>query len=203
VEVIDPKAWRDEGVIFRPTQPTEDFIVEGQYAMCVSGPSFQYMRLRMVTAPPRGPFPPIEEWGKFGDSEHTRLYRGKLSDNYRLVTAAWPHAGSLGIWCFRDHYWSTMAKTLLIPPAPPYGIVAGNPTVIEVGDEYHVVFEGRGADVRWHLYHAVFDEMPGPIKSVTPLGPGANPSLAQHGDEVLLYYSDPDFNVALKSQKLP
>ena len=124
--MIDPEKWKDEGVIFEPSQPTEDFVVDHTMtAWYVSGSGFHALRLHVArAASPRGPF--LESRG-FPSSHHTRLYRGRVDDKTMLVTAAFPNACALGIWCFtewRDFY----KKELIIRPEPPYSAVAGNPT---------------------------------------------------------------------------
>lgn len=209
---IDPNKWQDEGVIYRPATPLEDFVVLPSHklkvleAVFVAGPDFQHLRLhRMNAASPRGPFKNPHQITDRRDA-HTRLYSTQPWEGNLFVTAAWPRAGSLGIWHFwKNSDWGSgvWEKRLIIPPEGPYSAVAGNPTsyyeLVDDETRWHVVFEGRSETSGWQLFHAVFGSLFDNPR-VAHLGPGANPRLARHGEEVFLYYSDTNFDVALKTQ---
>lgn len=121
---------------------------------------------------------------------HIRLYRGKVNDTTRLITAIRPGLPHGGIWVFRDAPFG-MIKSVLIEPkyGSLYSVVAGNPCVIWDGTEYNIFFEGRNDTVYWRLFQAVWDGMDGVRVIDTPLFDGANPSILKHDGKYYLFYS--------------
>lgn len=190
-------SWTHHGITWkRGTEAIEDFIAirhqDGWLARYVIGDSFQNLRFASAIGPSiMGPWSEV-----FRDDRdhhgHERLYRGVFEYGRYLITAAWPNVGSLGLWHFFD-LGGVMMKQLVLTPRSPFETVAGNPAVLKIDNwNARVVFEGRGAD--WHLYEFHW-KVGHPAGEVTPLWPGANPSLVRDGDDVYLFYSDPEFNV--------
>ena len=189
--MIDPLKWKlhPEPVFTTPNGALEDFAVfpagptarEGYVAYYTAGPNLQDQRLfRAYSKSPLGPFTNQESLAHFTGETHTRVYRGRIDANRRLVSAVWPGLPKCGIWLFTD-YGPIIAKTLLVPPVPgtAFQVVAANPCIIHDGKEYNIFFEGRDERVFWHLCQATWDgDAPKSVVVLpSPVCEGANPSI--------------------------
>ena len=191
--MISPTLWSDEKEVFSVHGGhLEDFVVifnKDRYeAYYCKGHDFQHLEIwRSLSHSPTGGFTHHE---LIFPGNHVRLYRGKINDKERLITAAWKNAHQLGVWNFIDTPYG-MIKNIIIPPkaGTGYSIVAGNPCCVFDGKEYNIFFEGRSDLVEWRIFQAVWNGKYSVDVNDVPLWDGANPSICVFNGIYHLYYS--------------
>lgn len=144
------------------------------------GASLQDQRIyRRSAETPLGPVG--DEDPAFDSGVHSRIERGRISEDLALFTASWPGPPTGGIMAYRRHTWGdTRTLVLTVKPDTGYSYIAANPCVTrtETPNEFDLIFEGcTDAACDWHLFRATW--RPGSLAVVDdePLFAGANPSL--------------------------
>lgn len=201
--MIDPKKWtrHPEPIFTTPNGALEDFVVlkldDGEvtyHAYYTRGPNLQDQRLyHAIGRSPLGPFVEVSPVGGTINNAHTRLYRGRMDERRRIVTAVWPGLPKAGIWLFEDvpvPGGMVEKKSLLVPPLEGTGfsVAAANPCIVHDGKEWNIYFEGRDETVFWRCYQAMWDEHEVRIVK-TALFDGANPSILKDDGTWFLYAS--------------
>ncbi len=198
--MLDRALWKahPEPVFTTSNGVLEDFVVVENYgelaAYYCSGPNLQDQRIYVRPAKtPLGPFGPVKAIYPDGTRGHTRLYRGKVTEDVNLISAVWPGLPRCGIWVFRDEG-PFLSKELLIAPKEGtlYSIAACNPCVVfdEAREEFDIFFEGRDETVFWRIFQATWDGESAVATVIDePVCDGANPSILVLDDVVYLYYS--------------
>jgi hypothetical protein len=201
--VLDPNKWHlhPKPVFIAANDVLEDFsvvrVAKHFEAYFTHGLDLQDQRLyRAYGHSPLGPFIDAVCLSP-ANGVHTRLYRARIDDKRRLVTAVWPGLPKAGIWLFYDLALPGQLlseKTLLVPPQEGtlFSVAAANPChIIDASGEHNVFFEGRAEPIYWRLFQTVWDgKNPRSARTrIQPICDGANPYCALFDNTYYLYFS--------------